>query len=290
MIQSMTGFGKAICELPEKTVVIEVKSLNSKQLDVNLRLPQVYRDKEHIIRTILSEKLVRGKVDISIYIENSSNTQRKVINTDIVKFYYNQIKSIEAELSISNDNILNSILRLPDVMTGESETLDDSEWCTIESCIHNALNELNIYRSTEGAALANDLQMRIGLILENLEQIKKREHLRLDKIRDRIRQMLEENVGSENVDRNRFEQELIFYIEKLDITEEKVRLTQHCDFFMENIKEGAYNGKKLNFIAQEIGREINTIGSKANDADIQRFVVMMKDELEKIKEQSLNVL
>lgn len=290
MLQSMTGYGKSICELPDKNLIIEIKSLNSKQLDLNHRIPQVYREKELAIRNIVAEKLIRGKVELSIFVEYKPGTQTKSLNKGIIKAYYKQITEINKDLNIQDENILASILKLPDVVTVEIDSIDENEWTTIEKSVKEAVSDIVHYRIHEGEALKKDLLKRISLIRENLDQIKEIEGRRIEKVKERILQSLEDIVSNDKIDKNRFEQELIFYLEKLDITEEKVRLTQHCSFFEENINIGSPIGKKLNFISQEIGREINTIGSKANDADMQRYVVLMKDELEKIKEQSLNIL
>ncbi len=291
MIKSMTGYGKAIAETPQKKITIEIKSLNSKQLDLNTKMPWLYKEKETEIRNLISQRLDRGKFDFSIYFDIIDNEVATVINKTAVRNYYNQFKEIAADLKIElDDQIFSAIMKLPDTLKTEKTEMTESEWETVKAQIIESVTMLDLYRIEEGNSIMTDLKKCIGNILTLLESIGTFEAGRITKVREKLAALLEEHVGSENIDRNRFEQELIFYLEKYDINEEKVRLKTHCEYFIETMNTPSPNGKILNFIAQEIGREINTIGSKANDASIQKMVVMMKDELEKIKEQTLNVL
>ena len=287
----MTGFGKAKFEINNKKITIEIKSLNSKQLDISTRLPALYREKDIYIRKIISEKLERGKIDLIIYLENFGEESNSKINESILKGYYNHLKKISADLELSTDNqILHTAMHLPDVIKTEYETLDEKEWEFISENIIEALEEVNRFRTQEGAALKTDITGNMDNILRLLSEIVPYEEQRIESIKVRLKESIEELKLSTNVDANRFEQELIFYLEKLDINEEKVRLANHCKYFTETINEEINAGRKLGFISQEIGREINTIGSKANEINIQRIVVQMKDHLERIKEQLLNVL
>jgi uncharacterized protein (TIGR00255 family) len=291
MIKSMTGYGKSIAEIPQKKVSIEVKSLNSKSLDLNTRLPWLYKEKEAEVRNIISQKLERGKIDLTINFDVLDSEIVPVINRTVVKNYYSQLKKIAAELKIKTDEqLLSTIMKLPDALKTEKPELADEEWTLVREKILEAVEQLDLYRIEEGKPLEADLIRCVGKILNMLEEVEKFEGDRITKIREKLNSSLIENVGIDKIDKNRFEQELIFYLEKLDINEEKVRLKKHCEYFLEKISSLPPNGKILSFISQEIGREINTIGSKANDASIQKLVVMMKDELEKIKEQTLNVL
>lgn len=291
MIKSMTGYGKAIAETPQKKITIEIKSLNSKQLDLNTKLPWLYKEKEPEIRNIISQRLYRGKIDFSIFCDILDDEVVTVINKSAVRNYYNQFKEIAAELRIDlDDQIFTAIMKLPDTLKTEKPEISETEWEIVRNQIIESVTMLDLYRIEEGNSIMSDLNKCIGKILSLLETVETFEHGRVTKIREKLMSLLEENLGPEKVDKNRFEQEIIFYLEKYDINEEKVRLKTHCDYFIETLKTASPNGKILNFIAQEIGREINTIGSKANDASIQKLVVMMKDELEKIKEQTLNVL
>jgi len=289
MIKSMTGFGKEEASIKNKRVSVEIRSLNSKGLDVNTRMPNLYREKELLLRNLLSEKLERGKVDISINVESSEGARGTQINKTVVKNYHAQLKAISKELKTEQKDLLEIIMRLPEVMKSEKEEFNEAEWKQILKLIDLAIKKLDVFRAREGKVLENDLRKRIDLILKSLSVVEENDNERITAIREKIRKGIEELVAKDKVDNNRFEQELIYYIEKLDITEEKVRLKTHCDFFLKTMNENS-PGKKLGFISQEIGREINTIGSKANDADIQKIVVQMKDELEKIKEQLNNVL
>jgi len=287
----MTGYGKAIAELPQKKITIEIKSLNSKQLDLNTKLPWLYKEKEPEIRNLISQRLDRGKIDFSIYCDMLDDEVVTVINKSAVRNYYNQFKEIAEELKINlDDQIFSAIMKLPDTLKTEKPEMSDAEWETVRNQIIESISMIDLYRIEEGNSIKNDLKKCTGKILSLLETIKTFEAGRITKIREKLMTLLDENLGGDKVDKNRFEQEIIFYLEKYDINEEKVRLKTHCDYFIETIDTPSPNGKILNFIAQEIGREINTIGSKANDASIQKLVVMMKDELEKIKEQTLNVL
>jgi uncharacterized protein (TIGR00255 family) len=290
MIKSMTGYGKAICEASCKKITIEIKSLNSKQFDLNTKLSWSYKEKEHEIRNIISQKLVRGKIEFTMYVETSGQEIAATINKPAIISYYNQLKEIASELNIASDSqMFSAIMRLPEAIKNDKE-IPDEEWNLVREKINEALQALDQFRIEEGNSIMADMRGCIEKILAFLTSIGNGDEERIRKIREKLNAVLEENIGSENIDKNRFEQELIYYIEKLDINEEKVRLKTHCDYFLETLKSDSPNGRLLNFISQEIGREINTIGSKANDAEIQKLVVLMKDELEKIKEQTLNVL
>jgi len=291
MIKSMTGYGKAIAETSQKKITIEIKSLNSKQLDLNAKLPWLYKEKEPEIRNLVSQMLDRGKIDLSVYFDILEDEGIPVINKSIVKNYYKQLKEIAGELEINiDDQILPIIMRLPDSLKTEKPDLPEDEWELLKKQIIGSINVLDLYRIEEGKSIETDLKKRISGILDSLITVETFEPGRIEKVREKLKTILKENNGTENLDKNRFEQELIFYLEKFDINEEKVRLKKNCDYFLETIETPSPNGKILSFIAQEIGREINTMGSKANDASIQKLVVMMKDELEKIKEQTNNIL
>ena len=285
MIQSMTGYGKTVLQLPTKKITIELKSLNSKNLDVNVRIPSYYREKELDIRKKLASKLIRGKIDFSIYIENNGGEVHSKVNENIVKEYMNQLKKIVDSNEIE---LLKMAVRLPDALKTEREELDEEEWKQIEKTIKETTDKIILYRKDEGKALLNDFELRIENIEKILEKIVEIDPQRIAQVKERLQKAIEELEAK--IDKNRFEQELIYYIEKLDITEEKVRLKNHLNYFKKELKSEISNGKKLAFITQEMGREINTMGSKSNFALMQNLVVQMKDELEKIKEQSLNVL
>lgn len=289
MLLSMTGFGKTTCEVGNKKLTIEIKSLNSKQLDLNSRVPANYRDREMEIRNILSNKLIRGKVDFTMYSEMGNTDALTEINTDVVKTYCKQLAQIAEELKIGATDVLSIAMRQPDAMKTEHEEINDEDWKIISNAIEDAANQLIAFRKQEGIALANDIANRIYNIQNLLAKVPEYETARIDRIKERIRKDLNEFIKAENINQDRFEQEMIFYIEKLDITEEKVRLANHCKYFLDTMQQEA-QGRQLGFIAQEMGREINTLGSKANDSELQKIVVCMKDELEKIKEQILNVL
>ena len=283
MIQSMTGYGKSVIQLDTKKITLEIKSLNSKNLDINTRFPSIYREKEIEIRRLIARELDRGKVDMSFYIESTTTETSTKINTGIVANYIEQLETIGKEA-----DILSIAMRLPDVLKTEREELDDEEWGVIKSGIIAAIKDLQVYRSSEGKELKNDFENRIETLKDKLEKIMLLDSERLEEVRTRLKKAISEL--KQTIDENRFEQELIYYLEKLDITEEKVRLKNHLSYFLSELNSNDSNGKKLGFISQEMGREINTIGSKANFAPMQKLVVEMKDELEKIKEQLLNVL
>ncbi len=289
MIKSMTGFGKASQELSDKTINIEIRSLNSKSADISLRLSSGLRNYELELRNEISKQLERGKIDLSIFIESKKAEMPVEINVELAKAYHKQLKNLALELNEPIDNALQQVLKFPDVLKNERKETDENEWKLIKHCLNSALDELNNFRDIEGLSLKKDFEIRISKINTCLEEIKTLDLIRINTIKNRIKNNIEEVIGKSNLDENRFEQELIYYIEKLDINEEKVRLKTHLDYFIETCNEKSA-GRKLNFISQEIGREINTIGSKANDAQIQKLVVLMKDELEKIKEQANNVL
>ena len=279
----MTGYGKSIIQLPAKKISIEIKSLNSKNLDLNTRFPAIYREKEIYVRRKLAKQLVRGKIDLSFFIETTSEESTTQINKEIVANYMEQLKNINP-----NADLLSIAMRLPDVLKTEREELDDTEWGEIEKSIEAAIDLLEVYRKDEGEVLKKDFVLRINSIRENLHKVILLDEDRLEAVREKLLKAISELEIT--ADENRFEQEMIYYLEKLDITEEKVRLTNHLDYFLKELNGNVSNGKKLAFISQEIGREVNTIGSKANFAPMQKLVVQMKDDLEKIKEQLLNVL
>ena len=285
MIYSMTGYGKSVLQLPTKKITIELKSLNSKNLDLNTRMPSIYREKELSIRKILADKLVRGKIDFSIYVETTAEDTSTQINTPVVKQYMKQLR----EVANSDDlELLKMAVRFPDALNTVREEIDETEWETIQNEINTAIKDLNNHRLDEGKVLEKDFNNRVINIENLLNLVIAMDPERVEGVRERLLKGVEEL--KEKYDENRFEQELVYYIEKFDITEEKVRLKNHLNYFTESINSKDSNGKKLGFIGQEMGREINTIGSKSNYAPMQQLVVQMKDELEKIKEQLLNVL
>jgi uncharacterized protein (TIGR00255 family) len=291
MLKSMTGFGRAEKAVGDKTFLIDIKSLNGKQFELQLKMPAFLKPFEFDIRKVLSEKLGRGSVDCMITLKETGNAKPVTINTDLAKAYYKPLAELSKELGLATNDILGTLIKLPEVITPTTETLTDEEWSDFVGAMKSAINNLNEHRLNEGKSLKIDLILRINNILSQQQEIIKLEPLRQQKIREGITRLLEENVGKENYDGNRLEQELIYYIEKIDISEEQVRLKNHCDYFISVLNESDESkGKKLSFILQEIGREINTTGSKAYDATIQKSVVLMKDELEKAKEQVLNVL
>ncbi|MGL2999863.1 YicC/YloC family endoribonuclease [Flavobacterium sp. RSSB_23] len=286
MIQSMTGFGKATLQLPTKKITIEVKSLNSKGLDLNVRMPSLYREMELGLRNLIASKLERGKIDFSIYIESTAEQTSTRVNVPIVKAYINQL--LEVYPDADTTELMKMAVRMPDTMKVEREEIDESEWATIQNVIEEALQNILNFRKDEGESLEKEFQLRIANIRQFMNEALALDPERVQAIKERLQTAIAELQV--NVDENRFEQELIYYLEKLDITEEKVRLTNHLDYFLDTIKGTEANGRKLGFITQEMGREINTMGSKSNHAQMQKLVVQMKDELEKIKEQVLNVL
>jgi uncharacterized protein (TIGR00255 family) len=291
MIRSMTGYGKAECLLPDKKLTIEVRSLNSKQLDTSTRLPALYKEKDLEIRQIIAGALERGKIECSLSYDLSEDASAGTINEPVVKSYYEQLYRISGELGLEASlELLSTVMRMPDTIRADRSELEDEEWEALKDGLQQALRQVNGFRHQEGEALDRDLRERVASISENLRGVEKLEAERLERIRERIGNNLSEFLKKEELDENRFEQELIYYLEKLDISEEKVRLTNHCSYFLETMENNGPVGKKLGFISQEMGREINTLGSKANHAEIQRLVVEMKDELERIKEQILNIL
>lgn len=281
----MTGYGKVVLELSAKTVRIEIRSLNSKSLDLNMRMPNEYRPKELELRKIIGSRLSRGKIDVSFYVDIEKSKNPTIINTSAVKNYMDQLKNISNGTSL---DFLKMAIKMPDSINAEKEEIDEQEWSLIINGTEDALKKIENYRKDEGEALYNDFSNRINSIKSLLKQAIDIDPDRIKKVRERLNKSVLDL--KENIDQNRFEQELIYYIEKLDINEEKIRLDNHLDYFFETLNQNQSNGKKLGFIAQEIGREINTLGSKANYAPMQKIVVQMKDELEKIKEQLLNVL
>ncbi|WP_299159936.1 YicC/YloC family endoribonuclease [uncultured Eudoraea sp.] len=285
MIQSMTGFGKHTVQLPSKKITIELKSLNSKSLDINARMPSAYREKELQLRKTIASSLIRGKIDFGLYVEMTGNETSSVVNEGVLRQYMEQLKSIADGEDI---RLMEMALRLPDALKTDREDIDESEFKIIQDTLENALKEINDFRTEEGVVLEKDFIERISSIKNLLKNVILMDPDRLATIRERLEKAVADLKAE--VDANRFEQELIYYLEKYDITEEKVRLDNHLDYFIETMKSADSNGKKLGFISQEIGREINTIGSKANYAPMQQLVVQMKDELEKVKEQMLNVL
>ncbi len=300
MIQSMTGYGRVEFNLKNKNFTVEIKSLNSKTTDFNLKLPVIYRNKEIILRKILSEKLKRGKVELSIWFEKTQTNTPYEFDKKLILKYYKQLNSIKQDLGLKANNLKNFfcqnnidlmpiILKMPDVLIKKDEKVEKDEWIEIEKNVHDALDKLITFREDEGNTLYKDISIRINLIKTLITELERFESQRIEKIKSNIKNKLAA-LEIQNLDQNRLEQELIYYLEKLDITEEKVRLNAHIDYFLECLDTESPNGKKLTFISQEIGREVNTLGSKSNNSDMQKIVVQMKDELEKVKEQLLNIL
>ena len=285
MIHSMTGYGKSVLQLPSKTISIEIKSLNSKTLDLNMRMPSMYRSKELTLRKLIASKLNRGKVDFSLFFENTGAETFTNVNPTVVKKYMAQLEELATGDEMQR---LQMAIKMPDAISTERDDIDESEWDDIQNEIHNALENILLYRLEEGRVLEADFTKRITIISDLLNQVLAIDPERITNVRERLHKGVAEL--KEKYDENRFEQELVYYIEKFDVTEEKVRLQNHLEYFIKTLDSKDSNGKKLGFISQEIGREINTIGSKANFAPMQKLVVQMKDELEKIKEQLLNVL
>jgi uncharacterized protein (TIGR00255 family) len=291
MLLSMTGYGKAECELSKMVYSIEIKSLNSKQLDISVKLPVLLRDRELEIRNHLGQELLRGKIDFGIYQDVKPGEGIHAVNKEVAREYIRQLSELASEAGMeSSDSFLQVAMRLPDAIRSEQVEIGEEEWDALRENIIKALGDLQEFRQQEGLALEKDIRKRIGSILEKLSGIAPFEKVRIENIRSRIRTSMDELGQDQTADPGRFEQEMIFYLEKYDITEEQVRLKNHCEYFLESMESDQAMGKKLGFISQEMGREINTLGSKAYDAGIQRLVVEMKDELEKIKEQLLNVL
>ncbi|MCK9255816.1 MAG: YicC family protein [Bacteroidales bacterium] len=291
MLISMTGFGRANTEYKEKKIIIDIKTLNSKSTDITTRIPNFYREKEIALRKLLASELQRGKIDFCMFVEINGGETSTKFSDKIILNYYNQLKTLcdTNNIPISND-ILSSIIRMPDVMTTNSENLNDEEWEYILISIKQAIEECKNFRQHEGNILAQDIISNLNSITELLSQVPQYEAERINVLKERLNHSLKEIVDTANIDANRYEQEIIFYLEKFDINEEKVRLKKHCDYFLQTLNSENFAGKKLGFIAQEMGREINTLGAKANHVEIQKLVIMMKDELEKIKEQVLNAL
>ncbi|MEY3687236.1 MAG: hypothetical protein RLZ76_1412 [Bacteroidota bacterium] len=292
MLRSMTGYGRSEKTIGEKQVMVEIRSLNGKQIDLLLKIPSPLKPREFDIRNIINEHLQRGSIECTITVKLNGTAKPSSINMELVTAYYHQLKSLAQHLEADHDQLLSSILRLPDVVATSTEVVTDEEWNAVKKVLEEALDMLNRHRSDEGAALEQELLLRISNIESLQTKVLALDPQRKEKIRENLLKLLQEHVSKEvGVDMNRFEQELIYYIEKIDLTEEQVRLSNHCQYFRSLLTEKEINkGRKLSFLLQEIGREINTTGSKAYDADIQKFVVEMKDELEKAKEQVLNVL
>tara|TARA_R110002073_G_scaffold216229_2_gene376480 strand:+ start:45300 stop:46166 length:867 start_codon:yes stop_codon:yes gene_type:complete len=288
MIQSMTGYGKSVLQLSNKKVTIEVKSLNSKNLDLNVRIPSYYREKELGVRKELASHLVRGKVDFSIWVEMTADETSTIVNKGVVGEYMQQLRNVVQTGSSDDVELLKMAVRMPDALKTEREELDENEWNEINNHIQEAIKEIIQYRVDEAASLEDDFKLRVTNIQSYLEEVKSLDTDRIDEVKVRLQKAISDLKVE--VDENRFEQELIYYLEKLDINEEKVRLANHLEYFLKELDTSDSNGKKLGFIIQEMGREINTIGSKANFAPMQKAVIQMKNELEKIKEQILNVL
>ncbi len=287
----MTGFGIATTDHKNAKFVVEIKSLNSKFLELNLKLPKTYSEKELFLRNICSREIERGKVNVNINIEaDAENVQGASINEVLLEKYFNQLNKLDSKLNAGSTNLFQIALNLPEVISFKEEQVDESDWDVLHQTFLDALQKFNEFRIAEGGVLEQDLVLRINNILNFFEEVEALAPLRVPQIKAKLQQFLEEQAGKISIDNNRLEQELIYYIDKLDITEEKIRLKSHCAYFLKTLQGAEGNGKKLGFIAQEIGREINTIGSKANDAGMQQLVVGMKEELEKIKEQLLNIL
>ncbi len=291
MLYSMTGFGRAESSVNDRQVVAEIRSLNGKQFDVSAKLPPVLKAYELDIRSMLNGMLMRGTLDITVSIRQEGASRPMTVNTALARYYYQSMRQIAQELAIPEEQVLATLMRMPEVVAADQDVMSEDEWVHVKAVIEAAAGQLTEHRRNEGASLEYDLRLRITNIERLLEEIHPLEAQRTERVRTRIRQSLEEMIGSERIDPNRMEQELIYYIERMDFSEEKTRLKQHCIYFKEVLdRDDAAKGKMLGFVLQEIGREINTMGSKANDAGIQQMVVRMKDELEKSKEQVLNVL
>ncbi|MEO7209522.1 MAG: YicC/YloC family endoribonuclease [Chitinophagaceae bacterium] len=291
MIYSMTGFGRAEANIQQKNFIAEVRSLNGKQYDLRLSIPSLLKPYEFEIRSMLNTALLRGSVECIITSKQNGSLKQSCINNDLLKSYYMSVLPVATELNANTDGLFSALLRIPEIISASSETLSDAEWAICKNALQEAIDLLNQHRRDEGKSMEDDLLLRIENIEKLQGEVAALEPLRREKIREGMKRVLEENTGKENYDTNRMEQELIYYIEKIDISEEQVRLKNHCDYFREILAEAEIaKGKKLSFILQEIGREINTTGSKAYDSTIQKCVVLMKDELEKAKEQILNIL
>lgn len=287
----MTGFGRLKCSWQNKTIIVEIRSLNSKSFDLRNKTPQNYRNKEADIRKILNEKFERGKIDLILEIQSESDEPQNLINKVLFEKYYRELNQLKNDLGIGDVDFFQSILRLPNIVETGEEEFSEEEWEKVLETIYDCIEELNSYREKEGQSIETDMKLRIQHIQEFLSSVPFFEQERIQRVKDRLRENLALYEGREKVDENRFEQEIIYFLEKMDITEEKLRLSQNCTYFLDELsKPEKSKGRKLGFISQEIGREINTLGAKANHADIQKLVISMKDELEKIKEQVANVL
>ena len=289
MLLSMTGYGRVSHSFGEKTINIEIRSLNSKYTDIRLKIPQNYKEKETEFRKTLMERIQRGKIELALDVKSLQGDDGYGLNASLFKKYFKELKALNTELGIENGDLLQSILRLPNVVATAEEEIDPDEWKLVRKVLDEAMEKFDHFRKEEGKAMESDLIKRVKNISQLLKEIDPYEKERTDNLRQRLHQKLEEHLGKDKIDENRFEQEILFYLEKFDITEEKVRLAQHCKYFLEELaKKVTIKGRKLSFISQEIGREINTLGAKAYSSVIQRLVVEMKDELEKIKEQVAN--
>lgn len=292
MLLSMTGYGRATGNYGEKTITVEIRSLNSKFMDLRLKIPQNYKDRETDLRKIITDKLERGKIDMLIETSSATGDEEFALNVPLFKMYYKELNALSDELGMDKEGILPSIMRLPNIVSPADRNLNDEEWKTLEKILLEAIQKIIDFRGDEGQVMSTELSNRVTSIVEKLAAVPPFEEERMVKLRQRLWQNLEDYVGRDNIDENRFEQELMFYLEKMDITEEKVRLEQHCQYFLSelNTPKVSQKGRKLSFISQEMGREINTLGAKAYSSDIQKIVVEMKDELEKIKEQIANIV
>ena len=287
----MTGYGRVSRNYRDKNIIVEIRSLNSKFTDLRLKAPQHYKEKEPDIRKVLTERLERGKIDFTLEIISSTGEDGFALNVPLFKRYITELRQLGEELKVETGDLMLAVLRLPNVVASASDQIEEQEWENVFSSIMEAIEQFESFRASEGKVLQEELHSRIVLIQDNLEKVAPLEGERVVRMRQRLHQNLEDSLGKEKIDENRFEQEIIHYLEKLDITEEKVRLAQHCKYFIEELTQpGTQKGRKLSFISQEIGREINTLGAKAYSSEIQRLVVVMKDELEKIKEQVANCL
>jgi uncharacterized protein (TIGR00255 family) len=287
----MTGYGRVSRNYRDKNIIVEIRSLNSKFTDLRLKAPQHYKEKEPDIRKVLTERLERGKIDFTLEIISSTGEDGFALNVPLFKRYITELRQLGEELKVETGDLMLAVLRLPNVVASASDQIEEQEWENVYASIMEAIEQFELFRASEGKVLQDELHNRIILIQENLEKVAPLEGERVVRMRQRLHQNLEDSLGKEKIDENRFEQEIIHYLEKLDITEEKVRLAQHCKYFIEELTQpGTQKGRKLSFISQEIGREINTLGAKAYSSEIQRLVVVMKDELEKIKEQVANCL
>ena len=289
MLLSMTGYGRATHTFKDKTITIEIRSLNSKFTDIRFKIPQNYKEKEGYLRKLITDTVKRGKIDLSIDVKSMSGDDDFGLNKALFKKYYSELKDLSDELALKNSDLLQAIMRIPNVVAAPEEAIEEEEWQALKEAVDMALKRFTNFRLTEGQAMKEDLKLRTHNILELLGQLNPHEEERVTRLRQRIYQTLEEHLGKDKIDENRFEQEILFYLEKIDVTEEKVRLEQHCNYFLEQLEtKVSIKGRKLSFISQEMGREINTLGAKAYSSDIQKIVVGMKDELEKIKEQVAN--